>query len=450
MRVGFLERDITPTTCVHLGGSLNSDYSPRVSSGLSDPLYLKTILITDDDRKVKFAIFVADLIWVSKEISDDVRIAVSKILDTEVSRIIVSASHTHSGPETMPNFYGAVPSSEYAKFLKTEFRRAAREVRDQTDEATFQIKSVPTKLNVNRRKKILDTKALRRGKLNFDYQTSINIFGKRDDIATVLKITRKNSRNVLLINFSAHPAFLMRSSLISADWPGALQEVWNTNSETDDNVVFLQGFCGDLLPASFQINKIDRFSIGGVLDFFSKPLKFRTSNSINSARKFTAKFVKNLKTDESPWRSVESNDILIRNEAVFLEYELKKYSQSCRFRISENSQKQYGEHCKLLESETGRFLDVSVADFGGFKLVSCDAEMFSSYSKFIRSQSNTPIMSIGFCNGMIGYVPDKRAIVQGGYEPRRSLPIYGQPYPYSEGIEKTIKTKLRNLINPSC
>ena len=151
--------------------------------------------------------------------------------------------------------------------------------------------------------------------------------------------TRKNSRNVLLINFSAHPAFLMRSSLISADWPGALQEVWNTNSETDDNIVFLQGFCGDLLPASFQINKIDRFSIGGVLDFFTKPLKFRTSNSINSARKFAAKFVKHLKTDESPWQSVESNGILIRNEAVFLEYELKKYSQSCRFRISENSQK---------------------------------------------------------------------------------------------------------------
>ena len=309
---------------------------------------------------------------------------------------------------------------------------------------------MPTKLNVNRRKKVLDKQALRRGQINFDYQTSINIFGQRDGVATILKITRKNLRNVLLINFPAHAAFLMRSSLISADWPGALQEVWNTNSETEDNIVLLQGFCGDLQPASFELNKIDRVSLVGVFDFFNKPLKFRTSDSINSAREFAAKFVKQLKIDESPWRNVKPNDILIRNEAVFLEYEVKKYSQSCRFRFSENSQKQYAEHCKLLESETGRFLDISVADFGGFKLVSCDAEMFSSYSQFIRSQSNTPIMSVGYCNGMIGYVPDKRAIIQGGYEPRRTLPIFGQPYPYSEGIEKTIKTKLRALINPSC
>jgi len=116
MRVGFLQRDITPTTLVHLGGGLNPDFSPRVSSGLSDLLYLKIILITGDDRKVRLAIFVVDLIWLSKEISDDIRIAVSKIIDTEVPRIIISATHTHNGPETMPNFYGAVPSSEYAKF----------------------------------------------------------------------------------------------------------------------------------------------------------------------------------------------------------------------------------------------------------------------------------------------------------------------------------------------
>ena len=54
-------------------------------------------------------------------------------------------------------------------FLKSEFFHAARKVREQTTEATFQIKSVPTKLNVNRRKKVLDKEMLRRGKIKFDY-----------------------------------------------------------------------------------------------------------------------------------------------------------------------------------------------------------------------------------------------------------------------------------------
>jgi hypothetical protein len=446
MLVGFLEREITPVTEMPLAGSTKADGSPRISSGTSDPLFLKTISINDNNKNIRFLIFSVDLIWVSRDLSDKIRSVISRHFDIETSRIMISATHTHNGPETMTNYYGLELSDEYMTTLLDTFIASAQDVQETVVAASFQVKSISTSANVSRRKRTLDKSALRRGKIRFDYQSSINVYGPRDDVATIVRIKRDTGQNIILLNFAAHPVLSKHSHEFGADWPGALEENWNSTNSSDDKFVFLQGFSGDMLPSEYKLNKIDRFTVGGFIDFLSKPLKLNVSSSREYAVKFAKVLINRLQSSNEVWKDFEISDVFVSSQSVFLDYDVSARPPIKGSSIRSGSVEKYLAHYETVKNEKGCFLEMNAVNLGGVWLLCCDAEMFSSYSRFARSIAQAPIMSVGYCNGMIGYVPDEKAIGEGGYEPIRSLPIFGLPSPFSQSIEKTIKTAIRNLV----
>ncbi len=92
--VGASEIDITPPVGTLLAGSL----VPRVSTGIQDPLYVKSIVI--ESSGVKLACVIFDLIAVERELLENAISIASQKTGIPEQNIVWAATHTHTGPYT--------------------------------------------------------------------------------------------------------------------------------------------------------------------------------------------------------------------------------------------------------------------------------------------------------------------------------------------------------------
>jgi len=90
---GAAEADITPEGSVFLFGY---PHVPRMSTGVHDPLLSSAIYCSDGQAGVM--LIANDIIWVPRSVSLRARQRISESTGIPVSNIMVTASHTHSGP----------------------------------------------------------------------------------------------------------------------------------------------------------------------------------------------------------------------------------------------------------------------------------------------------------------------------------------------------------------
>lgn len=94
-RVGAAEVDITPTAATFLFGYPHVE---RMSTGVHDPLLASALWIARGDEACLF--ISCDLIWVPRSITLPARRQLSQALDLPLEAIMITATHTHSGPVT--------------------------------------------------------------------------------------------------------------------------------------------------------------------------------------------------------------------------------------------------------------------------------------------------------------------------------------------------------------
>ncbi|MBU4200046.1 MAG: hypothetical protein KKG09_03040 [Verrucomicrobia bacterium] len=115
--VGAAEVDITPPVGTALAGSLK----PRTSIGVDDPLTFKAVVL--ESGGVKLAYVLADLIVLGREIGDEAVALTSSRTGIPPTNILWAASHTHTGPYTMPLFGGEI-NQEWLDGLPEKFAQA--------------------------------------------------------------------------------------------------------------------------------------------------------------------------------------------------------------------------------------------------------------------------------------------------------------------------------------
>ncbi len=93
--VGAAETDISPEGSVFLYGY---PHVPRMSSGVHDPLLASAIWIEGGGEACLFV--GCDLIWVPRPVTRKIRSELSRSLGLPIESIMVTATHTHSGPVT--------------------------------------------------------------------------------------------------------------------------------------------------------------------------------------------------------------------------------------------------------------------------------------------------------------------------------------------------------------
>ena len=92
-RVGFAQADITPP----VGWRRAGNYTELISTGVNDPLMTKAMVV--QDGVTTFAFVGNDLCSVPRDLTDLARQRASQLTGIPVANIVITATHTHGGPE---------------------------------------------------------------------------------------------------------------------------------------------------------------------------------------------------------------------------------------------------------------------------------------------------------------------------------------------------------------
>lgn len=96
MKAGSAVREFTPKTPQFLYGY---PHVPRISEGVHDPLLSSAFYL--ENHGVGLLFIANDIVYVPRPVAHAVRIRIHEATGLEPEHILISATHTHSGPKTM-------------------------------------------------------------------------------------------------------------------------------------------------------------------------------------------------------------------------------------------------------------------------------------------------------------------------------------------------------------
>ncbi|WP_432666975.1 neutral/alkaline non-lysosomal ceramidase N-terminal domain-containing protein [Wukongibacter baidiensis] len=395
MRIGFSRHNITPQIPIYMAG-----YAERKgpAQGVNDTLYAKAIVLEDDNEK-KIALIFLDLLYVTKAQVDIIRDKVNELTGIKRSHIIISSSHTHSGPLTYnyPLFGGY--DSTYEEWL---------------------LKVIPGLV-------LQASNSTRECKLGW-YQSEVYDIGanrrdqneKSETYITVISFADLNNKPIaVLFNYNCHPTVLSCENLmISADFPGAAIKSLKRIYGNDVLFAFSNGACGDISTRFTRRNqsidekdRIGRILAAEVIKAIEK-IQYEKQTNIS----LIEKHFKLSKREIPPKEQLDKEIEECKNKLQDIE---SSNSQHNEIRVMKTALQGY-EILKMLK-EYKDALEyegiITAIGLGQGCIVTQPAELFSKLGKQIMKESPFPItMIMGYSNGVIGYLPDKDSYLQGGYE----------------------------------
>jgi neutral ceramidase len=221
------EVDLTPPV-----GSWLSGFGARIypSAGQHDPIMARALLL--DDGRTKLAIVVCDVIGFTPAAVADMRHRIAKKSAIPPTNILISCTHTHSGPTTMP-FRGVLGIIEP----------------DWLAEAQRQIVDLVAALPAGLRPAQFARAATSVSMIGYNRQDQAHPV---DTQLNVLAFEAPDGAPIAtLVNYGTHPVVLGPNNLLfSADYPG---EVARQIAQARGGIgMFLQGTSGDVDPVVYR------------------------------------------------------------------------------------------------------------------------------------------------------------------------------------------------------
>lgn len=395
MKVGFWSIDITPDISVTMGG-----YGDRKnkSKGFLDNIYART-LVYEDDNKNRVVIISVDLIDLSQLQVSNMKAKIYLLTKITKDSIIISTTHTHSAPLTNDSILFGFRDNDYINnILNIIPETVTTALRNMQDCKIGWYQGEFRGVGASRRD------------LNQDVNT----------ILTVLAAVDLNNNLInVIFNYNCHPTVLSADNLmISADYPGYAIAKLKQQFGSNVNFTFTNGACGDISTRftrkAQDYNEVNR--LGELLAL----------EVIESLKKITYEEIQKISVKEKHFNLISKE--LLDDKAINLkidEYE-KRLSELNKSGVNQGDIRVIhtalqGLYVQKLISENKSELEVdgflNAIKIGRGVILSQPAELFSSlgYEIMVNSPYN-PTMIIGYANGYIGYIPDKKSFYEGGYE----------------------------------
>lgn len=134
LRIGWGQVDITPTETVFVAGQ----FGARVSEGVLDPLSVTALALDSGDDQVVFVTI--DIVGLTDELVAAVRTKSEGLQGLDTQKLVISVTHTHTGPETRIYKFGignissnpgfqldAMNPADYVDFLTTRVAEAVKQ-----------------------------------------------------------------------------------------------------------------------------------------------------------------------------------------------------------------------------------------------------------------------------------------------------------------------------------
>lgn len=232
--VGAAVADMTPPAGVPMGG-----YGARqgVARGTHDPLLVRAFVI--GDARSILALAVCDLVGVSRDLVETARERIATDLRIPTHNVMISATHTHSGPASLR-------TGDDPDYVKVAARTVAGAVRTAVD--------------------VMRPAALALGDIHVESvsQNRRDPEGPIETKGTVLLASDDRGTIATVVNYACHATVLEYDNLLfSADFPGATNRL--VERELGGVSLYLQGACGDINPVWLRhdFDEVDR--IGGIV-----------------------------------------------------------------------------------------------------------------------------------------------------------------------------------------
>ncbi len=421
MKAGVARVNITPDRPICMAG-----YSSRTahSEGIYHDLFAKALFLQEGEEQA--LIITSDLIGFDRATCETIKEKLAARLALEPRQILLSASHTHTGPEIRIKGHKYVDAfdEEFATGLVERIVDVACEAASNPEPAHLAFSTVPCTLAVNRRLPTEDGVAMRPNPASVsDYEVAVVRVARPDD-----------SPLAVLMSYACHPTTL-GGYLIGADYPGYAQDLIEAEFE-DCTALFIQGCGADQKPRHTdgkgffksgphqvaqsigeELGRAVLVALGGPATPMEGPLRCRLEEV-------------SLPLQGTPTR--EEADQMTRNEDRFL----ASWGREM-LRILDAGEDFMG----------ARPFTIQTVSVGEFVLIGLSAEVCVTYAIRLKQMlRGRPCVVAAYTNGMIGYIPTAAMLEEGGYEATRSFYYDMMPAPYAPEVEELVYSKSLELL----
>jgi hypothetical protein len=402
---GACRIDVTPTGSVFMEGMIRAGRS----TGIHDRLFARSLVISND-RTVEnaYAVISVDVCMVDAAFVSKTRRAIEDRCGMRPGNLIISTTHTHSGPSTYGSFQPL--ETEYLEELSGGILRAVEGSIKNLQPALLGCRS-GREATISRYRRFMDEN----GKVVMIWEQNpaernLRVLGEIDDELGVLKAVEAGdpSRVIcVLFNHAGHPDVMSGDNLlISADYAGVAQR----------RVEQVFGGVGMFVNGAQGTVDIDnwKYRDWGGMESIGETLAgavIATANAITppSASSIAGESVayhlpsRKVSAEEYGW----AQDILKVTGGTF---------QAMPDGVGDDYKALLYDKLWKAQDTFIPFEQVCFAvDDTAFLSVGC--ELFTEIGMTIKRKSPFPhTYVLGLSNGYIGYVPTRDAISQGGYE----------------------------------
>lgn len=410
LKVGSAAVKITPPVGTPMAGY----YKYRGAAGVHDDLFAKALVIDKDGSKI--AIISCDLIYIPEEIVSKTREIVWKTLGISPEHVMVSATHSHTGPvipRKNDSYNTTGKTVEIHKKYLSELPGLIAESAKTANESLM-----PSKISIgsgheesisfNRRFFMTDgTVGWNPGKLN---PKVIKPAGPIDPEVFVLYAETSEGKPIATyVNFALH-LDIVSGSEISADMPFTLSEILG-NFRGNMVTLFAQGCSGNINHINVktkepqkgfnEAKRIGTVLAGEVIKTYTRLQSIEISNI-----KTKSEVVKLSLPDIKPDEFTEAREVVSRAGTP----------KAPKFLELVNAYKVIDVIDRKGEPVEAEIQVIALSD--QCAIVSLPGEIFTELGMYIRSRSPYPYtLVVELSNGYIGYIPDRKAFIEGNYEP---------------------------------
>jgi hypothetical protein len=408
LRVGAAQVEITPTPGTPMGGY----YRFRAVGGVRDPLYAKTIVVEQDGARAAF--IVLDLSGTTRSLVAAGRKRIEQECGLPGDRVMISATHTHSGPQlprgSMMDDITKVNIQAGVTFVESLPGLMARSVSEAIAKLT-PAKAAATVaktegVTFNRRVIDADGKCIwQPQKIDPAKQRPAGPVDPDLGLLVFDPIESRPAPVAAYVNFAMHPTSVGSGLQVSADYPGVLTRLLRERKGLEMIAVFANGTCGNLNHTDyFTGRRRNTEELGTVL----ADAAMAAWPNLQPLRTFAP-------------RARTTTVKLPRRQ--FTDAEIEKAREVTRRMFTENlGTVPMAEAVCIMETVAKKDVpleaEVQVIALGDeVAIVSLPGEIFVELGLALKAASpfkHTYIAELA--NGSIGYVPNRAAYPQGNYE----------------------------------
>lgn len=400
-KCGMSEVVITPPLGSHMPGY----FAGRRSTGVKDELYAKALVI--ESGETTMAIIVVDAITLQRQQVENIRERISQCTPLLPEQMMISATHTHTGPPIRPTFDGNMDEA-YNQFFTKKIADAAILAYRKLKPAHIGCgKGQEDGIAFNRRYWMKDGTV--QTNPGFAHPDLDRAAGPTDPEVLVVRIDDLDGNPIgVVTNFACHPD-TVGGTENCADYPGELSRTIKKALGDQTVSLFILGTCGNInhwdfiksrQPEPDHYRKMGRILAGEVLKVRDKIDYFGSTNPL------TAKIERTFFT--IPY--VYPTEQQVQEAKLMLTAE-----------TSTDQDRFLAEHLlEVIDDPVDSVqVEIQACRIGELAVVGLPGEIFVEFGLSIKKDSPYVFNIMNtLCNASArGYVCTREAYEQGGYEP---------------------------------